>query len=308
MKDQFVQFVLLGFMLVTTVHLRSNRNLYQQNIIFHGYDATGRSFTSSLDNDLTLLQHCIITDNVTIITHGWREESLRSIWARNMISNFSSVRGGCVFIMDYEYYSHGSYLSLYSHFKPITEVLTKKLLQLNRLGFDPVNFFLFGFSFGSHLVFEGAYQFGPRKVGRIDCCDPAGPLFPEYFGPALHARDSALFVQCVHTSSDKGTAARYCPININMGKCGQSQPGSTSRPHLSHGLCPVIYANAFKVDFSLVPVNQINDYFSVHCKSRKYTPDVRQLPHSTMGFRFNASFPLGEYFALTSDAAPYNVV
>lgn len=114
MKDQFVRFVLLGFMFVTTVHLRRhsrrnlsrdlrpNRNLYEQNIIFHGYDAFGRSFESTSNNSIILLQHCIITDNVTIITHGWKEESIRTIWARKMIDNFASARGGCIFFMDYE--------------------------------------------------------------------------------------------------------------------------------------------------------------------------------------------------------------
>lgn len=328
MKDRSLQVVLFGLMLVKAVHSRSKRNWFEQNVIFHGYDSYGRTFTSTFSNEETLLKYCSISDNVTIITHGW-EESIRSVWAQHMIGNFSSVRGGCVFFMDYEYgfdviktnfkkyfkgfslsryYSQGSYLSLYNKFKSITEVLTKKLVQLNQLGFDPANFFLFGFSYGSHLVFEGAYQFGPRKVGRIDCCDPAGPLFPDTSLPALHARDSALFVQCIHTSSDKGTKGRYCPININMGKCGHSQPGSTSRPYLSHGLCPVMYNNAFRIDFSLLPVTTINDHFKAQCTPRKYAPDVRRLPYATMGFRFNADFPLGEYFALTRMKSPYNVI
>lgn len=160
----------------------------------------------------------------------------------------------------------------------------------------------------AHMAFEGAYKFGPRKVGRIDCCDPAGPLFPAFLGPPLHVHDSASFVQCIHTSNDKGTMDRYCPVNINMGKCGQSQPGSTARPYLSHGLCPVFYNNAFDVDFSLVPVSEVNKYFSAKCVPVKYAPDVKQLPHCTMGFRFNTSFPLGEYFALTGKNSPYNNV
>lgn len=187
-------------------------------------------------------------------------------------------------------------------------MLTKKLMQLSGLGFDAANFFLFGFSFGAHLLFEGAYKYGPRKVGRIDGCDPAGPLFPGISQSALHARDSAMFVQCIHTSSDKGTKGRYCQIDINMGKCGQSQPGSTSRPYLSHGLCPVIYNNAFNVDFKLVPVNVINEDFDVQCTPRKFTPDVSRLPACTMGFRLNTGLPLGEYFALTSINYPFNVV
>lgn len=328
MKHRFLKLVVLGFTLVATVHLSSSRNSFEKNIIFHGYDASGRTFTSTFNNDATMLQYCIISHNITIITHGW-EENLQSVWAQHMIANFTAVRGGCVLFMDYgygffleeettlfeqrelflfsRYYGQGPYLSLYSNFRSITQVLTKKLQQLSQLGFDPVNFFMFGFSFGAHLVFEGAYKYGHRKVGRVDACDPAGPFFPDTSGSSLHARDSAMFVQCIHTSSDKGTKGRYCPININMGKCGYSQPGSISRPYLSHGLCPIMYNNGFAVDFKLLQVNEINEYFNVQCVPRKNTPDVTQLPGCTMGFRFNTGYTLGEYFALTRKDSPYNV-
>lgn len=102
MNDRFLELVVLGFTLVTTVHLKSNRNWFETNIVFHGYSATGRSFISTFGNDETLLQYCSPSENITIITHGW-EESIRSIWVQPMIGNFSSFRGGCVFFMDYGY-------------------------------------------------------------------------------------------------------------------------------------------------------------------------------------------------------------
>lgn len=71
-----------------------------------------------------------------------------------------------------------------------------------------------------------------------------------------------------------------------MGACGQSQPGATSPPYLSQGLCPVMYNNAFEVDFNLVPETKIYKYFNVHCMLKKNTPDVTKLPNCTMGFRF----------------------
>lgn len=186
-------------------------------------------------------------------------------------------------------------------------MLTKKLLQLDQLGYVPDNCFLFGFSIGAHFVFEGAFRYGHRKVGRVDCCDPAGPLFSDSSPSAKHAVDSAKFVQCLHTSNDKGTTGRYCQININLGKCGQSQPGSTSPPYLSHGLCPFMYGNAFIVDFNMLPVAKVNAYFNVQCQPKKNTPDVTTLPNCTMGFRFKTDFPLGEYYALTGVYPPYNV-
>lgn len=190
----------------------------------------------------------------------------------------------------------------------ITQVLTKKLLQLDQLGYDPTKFFLFGFSIGTHIVFEGAYKYGPRKVARVDCCDPAGPLFTPISESVIHAPNSAIFVQCIHTSNDKGTTGRYCQIDINMGKCGNSQPGATEPPYLSHGLCPVMYGNAFMVDFNLVPVTTINTYYNnTKCLPIKNTPDVTKLSSCTMGYRFNISFPSGEYYALTGVNSPFNV-
>lgn len=187
--------------------------------------------------------------------------------------------------------------------------MTQKLQQLDRLGFKPKNYFLFGFSFGAHLVFEGAFQYGPRKIERVDCCDPAGPNFiPGVNISTMHAKDSAKFVQCIHTSNDLGTIGRYCQRDVNMGKCGLSQPGATVPPFLSHGLCPNMYNNAFKVNFTLVPAATIYQDLKVKCTPVKNcVPNVTELPDCTMGFRFNTSFPCGEYWALTGVNYPWNV-
>lgn len=101
MKDRFLHLVVLGFTLVTTVHLSLSRKSFEKNIIFHGYDATGRTFTSTFSNDATLLKHCSIYKNITIITHGWKEY-IPTTWAQDMAANFTFIRGGCVFFMDYE--------------------------------------------------------------------------------------------------------------------------------------------------------------------------------------------------------------
>lgn len=188
--------------------------------------------------------------------------------------------------------------------------MTRKLFQLDQLGFSPNNSFLFGFSFGSQLVFEAAYQYGPRKIRRIDACDPAGPYFqPGYSNPTIHANDSAQFVQCIHTSNDYGTYGRYCQRDINMGRCGYNQPGATSPPYLSHGMCPNMYNNAFKVDFNMVTTATIYKYLYYLCYPvQTLVPDVTQLPNNTMGYRFNTDFPNGEYWALTGVNYPWNIV
>lgn len=103
MKDRFLQLIILGFTLLTTVVLNSTQNSFEKNIVFHGYKETGGTFTTfTFSNHATLLHACSIRKNITIITHGWAE-SIRSVWADAMIANFTSVRGGCVLFMDYGY-------------------------------------------------------------------------------------------------------------------------------------------------------------------------------------------------------------
>jgi hypothetical protein len=59
-------------------------------------------------------------------------------------------------------------------------------------------------------------------------------------------------VQCIHTSSDKGTYFRTCTQNFNLGVCGYWQVAQGPFPKGSHGLCPYMYNNAFKNDFVAV--------------------------------------------------------
>lgn len=63
---------------------------------------------------------------------------------------------------------------------------------------------------------------------------------------------SAVNVQCIHTSSDKGTSRRLCHQNWMMGNCGWSQAAAGPRPLGSHGLCPYMYISAFSNRFPAV--------------------------------------------------------
>lgn len=176
------------------------------------------------------------------------------------------------------------------------------------LGFNPVNAHLFGFSFKAHVVFEGAYQYGDKKVARVDGCDPACPLFPACAPSVRHAKDSGKDVQCIHTSSDYGTTLRYCQKDIDMGRCGLSQDAASSPPLGSHGLCPIFYNNSFVYDFSLVPKATIEATCNVTCRNRTITPDVTALKPTQMGFRLDMSIPNGEYYSLTGKLAPHNKI
>ena len=83
--------------------------------------------------------------------------------------DLNKFRGGCIVCMDYTYYSmNPNYFLLVTQFDGITEVLTNKLRQFQRLNFDPNNTFLFGFSYGAQMALEAGRRFGPRTIQSID--------------------------------------------------------------------------------------------------------------------------------------------
>lgn len=84
-------------------------------------------------------------------------------------------------------------------------------------------------------------------------CDNAGIGFDAKSGRKNH-RQSAQFVQCLHTSNDKGTKEyNNCHQNWRLGDCGRSQPAASDPPFGSHGLCPYFYVNSFDHKFCAIP-------------------------------------------------------
>ena len=75
----------------------------------------------------------------------------------------------------------------------------------------------------------------------------AGPGFD--FFSSTNSKEAARNVQCIHTSSDKGTKSRDCHQNWNMGNCGRRQAAASNPPYGSHGLCPQFYNAAFEHPF-----------------------------------------------------------
>lgn len=125
-----------------------------------------------------------------------------------MIQNFLALRGNCVIFMDYSKFSSGGYFDLVPHFDGISAVLKKKIASIN----NPENTVLFGFSFGARLVIDSGFESAKdgTTIDKIYACDPAGPGFQNY---NKDPRKAANFVQCIHTSSDKGTTVYDCDQN-----------------------------------------------------------------------------------------------
>lgn len=164
--------------------------------------------------------------------HGW-EESIKTEWVRDIISNLTYYRGGCVIAMDYSRFSKQPYVSLTVNFLPLTRVLVKKIQQTTSF-YEKV--FIFGFSFGSRLAFEAGARLGKQRIERIDACDPAGPGFDEVI-TTVDPKLAAKRVNCINTSGNAGTIIYNCHINFRMGVCGKRQLASGRKPMASHGLC-----------------------------------------------------------------------
>ena len=99
-----------------------------------------------------------------MIVHGWLESPNHTIWIPDLIGNLTKYRGGCILVMDYHNYSKSpDYFTMYNQFDKIANVLYKKLFQILSEGFLPENGYMFGFSFGAHLV----YDVGIKTNGTI---------------------------------------------------------------------------------------------------------------------------------------------
>ncbi|XP_063701819.1 phospholipase A1-like [Culicoides brevitarsis] len=303
-------FLCFALISLPTLALTRVSKEYKDHIIFRVFSSNGVEFNDTFENNQTLLENCNPTENFTIIVHGWTE-SINCNWAPSLIQEFLTARRGCVFFMDYFYYSNLRYFTLVRHFDGIYKVLLQKLLQLDDLGFDFTKSHLFGFSYGTHVAFEAAYQFSQisqKKVHRLDACDPAGPSFTNVDPSVQHAAMSATHVQCIHTSDDKGTKLRFCQKSVNMGQCGRNQIGATERPLRSHGLCPIFYRNSITMDFPLVSMSTVEKTYDVKCKNLMKVPDIETYPATQMGFRMNMTLPDGEYYALTGKLPPFNTM
>uniref|UniRef100_A0A1A9ZRD2 Lipase domain-containing protein n=1 Tax=Glossina pallidipes TaxID=7398 RepID=A0A1A9ZRD2_GLOPL len=190
-------------------------------------------------------------------------------------------RGGCIICIDYGYWADENYLKLWRNFDIITEVLYKEILSLIHKGLNPRQSFLFGFSYGGHIVSTIGRRLPSKyKFKKIDICDMAGPGF-DFFTDHNH-KDAADNVQCYYSSIGKGSRFYNCHQNIRLGQCGYTQPASlTQSLYSSHGLCVQIYINAFDHPFYALqnpprwcatanPAQNLPKYFTIGYKESGY--------------------------------------
>lgn len=138
---------------------------YDERVKFVLYN-NGKSSISTFNQSLQQLG-CTETCNFSFVTHGWLGSN--ASWILDTISNLNYYRKGCVVFMNYSFYSDTpNYMDLKRHFRPLANLVTKKLKQVRDGGISSDCMFLFGFSFGGRLVIEGALNYGPGQISMID--------------------------------------------------------------------------------------------------------------------------------------------
>lgn len=85
-----------------------------------------------------------------------------------MFVELIEYRGGCIICMNFSVFANERYVRLVRSFDSIAHVLHIHLLELERIGFDMEEGYMFGFSFGGRLVCEAARRLGIRVIKEID--------------------------------------------------------------------------------------------------------------------------------------------
>lgn len=216
--------------------------------------------SSDLNEDISD-SGCRRDGNISLIVHGWLESS-DTAWVNDMTREFLDFRGNCVVFMDYGFFTRRPYVNLRTNFMQISDVLRRKIVRIGNYE----NMVLFGFSFGARLVMNVGIDINEqqhRLIDKVYACDPPGPGFMFYDRDVTKA---AKFVQCINTSSDKGTTTYNCHQNWRLGECGNRQVGAGPFPMGSHGLCPYMFLKSFQHDFVASSIHR--------CKSSRHAKDL----------------------------------
>lgn len=116
---------------------------------------------------------CDVNGKFAFVVHGWNGGY--GSWFEPITKKLLQYRGGCIILMDYKFYSDvktlpllQTYFPLIANFSKISNVLTKKLRNLEIEGVNPDNVYMFGHSLGSRLIIDAATNFGKQKIKEID--------------------------------------------------------------------------------------------------------------------------------------------
>lgn len=137
---------------------------------------------------------------VKLIIHGFGSSGKRS-WVRRMVDALLAAGDVNVLVVDWEKGATlPNYVQAAANARLVGRQVAQAVRRLLRLGAEPRDFHLVGFSLGAHVAgFAGAEL---RNLSRITGLDPAAPLFEGYDHNSRLDPTDAKLVDVIHSNGD----------------------------------------------------------------------------------------------------------
>ncbi|XP_027020378.1 phospholipase A1 member A isoform X4 [Tachysurus fulvidraco] len=181
MKGVYVQYLLL------TRRNADCASLFTQDCLNHTQNHTVH-FTSTLPTK--------------VIIHGYRVLGRKPSWVSGLAQALLEKEDANILVVDWLLGASYAYNNVVDNYKEVAVQISILINQLSTSGVNLELFHLIGISLGAHVAgFVGTLFKG--KLGRITGLDPAGPMFKNADPFDRLDPSDAMFVEAIHTDSDK---------------------------------------------------------------------------------------------------------
>ncbi|XP_076850470.1 phospholipase A1 member A isoform X2 [Brachyhypopomus gauderio] len=243
-----------------------------------------------------------------VILHGYSKPS----WINNLTEALLRVEDANVLVADWMCGASPAYNKAVENYKEVALQIFILIKQLMAHGSTLESFHLIGVSLGAHVAgFVGTLFKG--KLGRITGLDPAGPMFKNVDPSDRLDPSDALFVEAIHTDSDKfGISIPVGHVDFFLND-GMDQPGCEQSRLPVYFICDhmrAIYVYMSALDgscsFTGFPCSSYEHFLAGQCTSCENTltcPQIGLLRNSGI----NVS-PLPNYekvYLLTTPEDPF---